>query len=247
MTTTEHPQAFSQDPYFRQRHRSNRIAAGVVIILIGLAVLAKKTGLVFMNIHLWPFILIAIGLYLGAKHKFRHAAAWILIAIGTVHLIPPFELMGVASRHLIFPAALIGGGLFMIFRPKSHFRHRSRYYSNTGIVGDDQLDINVSFGERKAIVTSRNFRGANIYNSFGSTTLNLLQADSSEVMTIDLQVSFGSVEIIVPSHWEVQFELSPTFGSVEDRRYIHTNPGTEKKLIILRGSCSFGSIEVKSA
>jgi predicted membrane protein len=245
MTTTEHPQAFSQDPYFRNRHRSNRIAAGVVIILIGLAVLAKKTGLIFMNIHLWPFILIAIGLYLGVKHKFRHAAAWILIAIGTVHLIPAFELMGVLSRHLILPVAIIAGGLFMIFKPKRHYR--SRYYSNTGIVNDDHLDINVSFGERKAIVTSRNFQGANIYNSFGSTTLNLLQADSTEVMTIDLQVSFGAVEIIVPSHWEVQFELSPTFGSIEDRRYIHTNNGTEKKLIILRGSCSFGSIEVKSA
>ena len=66
-------------------------------------------------------------------------------------------------------------------------------------------------------------------------------------VVLDLRVSFGGVEMVVPSNWEIQNEISPSFGSVEDERVIKTGSGYEqKKILILRGSVSFGSIEIKS-
>jgi beta-galactosidase/beta-glucuronidase len=75
-----------------------------------------------------------------------------------------------------------------------------------------------------------------------------MQADIVDSPAIlDLKVSFGGVEIIVPSHWHVQNEINPSFGNVEDERNIQTASSLEnKKVLILRGTCSFGNVEIKS-
>jgi len=78
----------------------------------------------------------------------------------------------------------------------------------------------------------------------------MLQADTKEpAMVMNLKVSFGAIELVVPSHWDLQNELDPTFGGVEDHRVIragNTAIPEERKTLILRGSCSFGSVEIKS-
>ena len=110
------------------------------------------------------------------------------------------------------------------------------------------LNIDVTFGGRKEIVTSKDFKGGTISATFAGAEVNLMQADSTtQPMTLDVRVAFGGVELIVPSHWEIQNNITPAFGSVEDQRIIRTpNSGEEKKVLALRGSCSFGSIEIKS-
>jgi Cell wall-active antibiotics response 4TMS YvqF len=97
-------------------------------------------------------------------------------------------------------------------------------------------------------VTSKDFKGGLVNVTFGGCEVNLVQAELTEpTAVIDLRVSFGGVELIVPSHWDIQNEIDPSFGSVEDERTIQTTTTTEtKKTLILRGNCSFGSIEIKS-
>ena len=77
---------------------------------------------------------------------------------------------------------------------------------------------------------------------------DLSQADFTESsVVLDFRVSFGGVEMVVPSHWEIQNEVASSFGSVEDERTVQTATTNEnKKLLILRGTVSFGSIEIKS-
>jgi predicted membrane protein len=76
----------------------------------------------------------------------------------------------------------------------------------------------------------------------------MAQADfSAPSVVLDCRVAFGGVELIVPSNWEVKNEISSSFGSVEDERSIQANISNEtRKILILRGSCSFGSVEIKS-
>ncbi len=76
--------------------------------------------------------------------------------------------------------------------------------------------------------------------------VNLLQADSDENMVIDLKISFGTVELLVPSHWDVVFDIGNSFSSIEDKRYMRVVPDGSKKILTLKGSCSFGSVTVKS-
>ena len=232
---------------WRNRNRGDKTIFGLIIALIGVLFLLKTLHIYIFSFALtWPFILILIGLLIGIKSRFYNHAWWILMLIGVAHLIPEFEIMETSSRRLIWPIALIFGGLFIAFRSR-----KKKYLPadmNTVTNTDSFLNIDVTFGGRKEIVTSKDFKGGSISATFAGAEVNLMQADSTtQPIALDVRVAFGGVELIVPSHWEIQSEISPAFGSVEDHRVIRTpNAGEERKILSLKGSCSFGSIEIKS-
>ena len=196
----------------------------------------------------WPAIVIVIGILIGIKSGFRSNAWWIMIIIGIANFTPQFMIMGRPSRDFAWPAIVIIIGVAIAFRPRRHtFRQRDNNISTT-INAESDLNIDITFGGKKEVVTSKDFKGGSVAVTFAGCEINLAQADFTEPSIIlECRVSFGGLEIIVPSHWEVQNEISPSFGNVEDERTIQTGPGNEpRKILILRGNCSFGSIELKS-
>lgn len=244
MTTRNYQHPASRYAYRCRDHKTSRIAFGALIIAIGTLVLLKKLGLFLLPFHVWPLVLIAIGVYTGVKHRFRHFGSWALIALGILFSIPRFLIFGVLSTHLVAPLMLIVLGVYLIAKPRR--RHWQRFHSMTTTVDEDILSLDVTFGERNAVVTSKNFKGGTVSNSFSETKINLMQADNTEPMILDVAVSFGTVDILVPSHWDVEFQVSNSFATVEDKRYMRVVSTDEKRTLIIRGNCSFGSINVKS-
>ena len=61
---------------------------------------------------------------------------------------------------------------------------------------------------------------------------------------IDLDCSWGGVEIYVPSDWTVVFKCNAFFGGCDDKRWQNGNINKESVLVI-RGTLSFGGLEVK--
>lgn len=239
--------------YENNRHRpGNKVAFGFIIILIGLAIFLKQIDMLpyFDLSSTWPIILIIVGVLIGIKNKFRNTAPFILIAVGVFNLIPGFSFKiganSVDSEELVIPTILILAGIVMIFKPRKK-KHWADHQQIT-IVGDKNMCADVMFGGRKEIITSKEFNGGNITVTFGGCELNLLQADSTDQnIIVDVRIIFGGCEIIVPSHWDIKNEIEPVFGSVEDQRTLRTPDVTEnRKTLILRGSCTFGGIEIKS-
>lgn len=239
---------------WQERKQSHRMFFGLALAVVGIILFLKSMGIIphhLFNISTsWPVILIVIGLFSGLKHKFRNNAWWILMLIGIANLTPQFMILGKPSSHFVWPAFIVVAGLAIAFRPR---RPREKCYPkagavNTSINPDSNVNVDITFGGRKEIVTSKDFKGGLVSVSFGGCEINLTQADFTDPsVVLDLRVSFGGVEVIVPSHWEVQNEINPSFGSVEDERIIHTVTNNEaKKILILRGNCSFGSVEIKS-
>jgi predicted membrane protein len=234
---------------YREHNPRNRVFFGILLAFLGVGLMLKTLGLFDLDLEFsWPVILIAIGILLGIKNGGRNNAWWILIIVGAANMIPQFTIMGKASRHFVWPLIMIGAGIMIALRPR---RERKECYpgmANSIVNTEGNLNIDVTFGGRKEVVTSKDFKGGTVSVTFGGTELNLTQADfASPTVIIDFRIAFGSVEMIVPSHWEIQNEVNPSFGSVEDERTIQTGIGGEvKKVLILRGSCSFGSIEIKS-
>ncbi|XZF14105.1 LiaF transmembrane domain-containing protein [Chitinophagaceae bacterium MMS25-I14] len=237
--------------YYRnpQQRRSDKIIFGVGVAAVGIILLLRQLGLFAFSLHFtWPVILIIIGILIGLKSRFYNNAWWILILIGAVNLTPEFTIMGRPSDELVWPLFIIVGGLIIAFKPR-RARCLPRGAGSTFVTNtENTLNVDVTFGGRKEIVTSKEFRGGVISTTFGGVEINLMQADSSvQPMEIDVRVAFGGVEMLVPAHWEVIVEIQPSFGSVEDQRMVRTsNAGEEKKTLILRGSVSFGSVEIKS-
>jgi predicted membrane protein len=243
----EHKQKFFKD--YQERRQRFRMLFGVGIAICGIGLMLRTLGILpYFSLDLsWPYILIIIGLLIGAKSGFRHNIWWLLIVVGIANIIPQFTIMGHPSRDLFWPALAICAGLSIAFRPsrKNCFPGKRM---DSSISNESNMNIDITFGGKKEIVTSKDFKGGVVSVTFAGCEINLTQADFTEPeVVLDFRVSFGGVELIVPANWEVQNEISPSFGSVEDERTIHTATVAEaKKTLILRGSCAFGSIEIKS-
>jgi predicted membrane protein len=237
-------------PYNENRNRDKKMM-GIVIVLIGILLLLKVMNLIWFSVVFsWPSILICIGVLIGIKNRFRNNAWWILILIGVSFLNPDYTIHGVYIRHYLFPIMLILIGLSIVFRPRKRCFNGvnptigvKESYTNP----ENTLNIDVTFGGRKEYVTSKDFRGGTVNATFGGCELNLMQADTTaDAIVLDLKVSFGGIELIVPSHWQIRNEINPAFSNVEDER-MRTPMDTEKQIVlILRGSVSFGNVEIKS-
>jgi hypothetical protein len=247
MSNRFHPrQHFHQHP---RNHKKDKVWFGLIVVLIGVFIMLKKMHMIpyFDKETMLALGAITLGLLIGIKKRFQNNAWWIFILLGIAYLIPEFEVMGTSSSSLVLPAALIIGGALIIVRSgkKKDCTNSIEVVTNH----ENMLNLDVTFGGRKEIITSKEFKGGHISATFAGAEINMVQADNkTQPIVIDLKVSFSGIELIVPSHWEIQNDISPTFGGVEDHRSIHTpTPANEeKRVLILRGTCNFASVEIKS-
>lgn len=128
-------------------------------------------------------------------------------------------------------------------------------YTNTEHTGtyqqyqyaENYLKVDAIFGNSNKIILSKNFLGGTITNIFGSSVINLLQADITQPVVIDTFQLFGSIKIIVPPHWVVTPSVSSIFGDVDDRRIMINHPYDESKRLYLTGTSLFGTVTIKNS
>lgn len=229
---------------------------GIFLAVAGVIFLLKQFKVLEFDFEIWPLFLIAGGVINGMKKGFSRTGPLALIIIGIAFLIPHFTILGVSSSKLFWPALLIFGGIFIAVRAKKKEQYFinsredfSRRFDDTETVSTDSfVNIEAFFGGRKEIITSKQFSGCNATAICGGAEINLMQADSAvQPMVIDLRVVFGGVEVIVPSHWEIVNEVDVLFGGIEDKRNLRTASDLgEAKRLLLRGSVTFGGLELKS-
>ncbi len=80
----------------------------------------------------------------------------------------------------------------------------------------------------------------------GGAEINLMQADLQHNIVLEVNNVFGGTKLIVPSNWDVKNEVSAVFGGIEDKRSINTSVPDQDKILILKGTCVFGGIEVSN-
>lgn len=233
-------------------NRSGRVIGGLFIIAIGLLYLLKTAGVGFPN---WLFsfesVLIALGLYIGFRHSFRGIGWLVPVFIGGVLLMddvyPYYDI-----SKFTWPLLLIGFGLFIMLGPGRRHRNWKKWdeqYAVTEDSQDDVLDSTVIFGGVKKNIISKNFKGGETVTVFGGTEVNLMQADITGPIVMELTQVFGGTKLIVPSNWRIQSrDLVAIFGGVDDKRAVMSSPAAEEtnKVLILKGTCLLGGIDIRS-
>lgn len=72
-------------------YKRGRIISGIVLIITGSLFFARKLGMIFPDwLFSWPMFLIALGVYIGAKHNFRNPSWLILVGLGAVFMLERF-------------------------------------------------------------------------------------------------------------------------------------------------------------
>ena len=118
MNTTEN------NPYNKY---SGKVGVGLFIILIGTALLLNNMGLKLPGwLFRWNTFLIALGLFVGFRHRFRSNGWLVMVLIGTY-----FTLMEALSswnmEKIVFPVMLLFLGLFLIVRPRRQHGYGRRW------------------------------------------------------------------------------------------------------------------------
>ena len=83
--------------------------------------------------------------------------------------------------------------------------------------------------------------------TFGGTILDLRRTKLDKPETfIEVDCTFGGIEIYAPSDWNVQTQIQAIIGGCDDKRYNSVAPVDQEHVLIIQGKVSFGGIELKN-
>ncbi len=250
--------------------RGGRILSGFVLIGFGLIFLAKQLGILFPEwLFTWPVFLIALGIYVGAKHLFRNPGWIFMVLVGSVFLIsdvfPEFEF-----QKFLWPLLFIVAGLLVVFKPfkgrvhrfnRFHNRYNRRgagpdeqdkdyarsYCERASDTDEDMLESVTILGGVKKNVLSKNFKGGEVICIMGGAEINLSQADIQGTVALEMIQIFGGAKLIVPANWEIRSEAMVILGGIEDKRaQMIDRAASQNKILIIKGTCVFGGIDIRS-
>lgn len=212
-----------------------RIFFGGVILGAGMILLLSNAGMVDAGEAFkwfWPAVLVFAGLLSFVANPRHWLSATLLVGIGVVIML---SLAGaIDAVDLIFPAALIIIGIFVIF---------GRGWGKPEIAADHVRSFNV-FSGSELRSSSQSFTGGDIAVLFGGAELDLRQAGLTPSARLDCFVAFGGTEIKVPEGWRILVKGMPIFGAVENKttaREDENAPTLEVAATVL-----FGGLEIKN-
>ena len=221
-------------------NRSNgRTILGGLFIIFGSLLILDNFTFVHIRIFSWPIILIFIGAVILSN---SHRSSWgiFFLFFGILGLFS--KIFGFSITYMIgeyWPVALIVIGLFIIMRKQKPDRNP---FDKTTEVDSDFIDETSVFSDNKRTLLSKNFKGGKVTTLFGSTSLNLRDAELAEGNQIlDIISIFGGITIEARNDFNLIIHVSSVFGGFDDKRKKTPNeiPRNDRSLII-KGLVLFG-------
>ncbi|MFY7840397.1 MAG: LiaF transmembrane domain-containing protein [Lacibacter sp.] len=244
----------------KQRNkRSSERWIGLTVLAVGVLILLRNLDLPVPSVLFsWPMILIVIGAIIGLKENFKGSSWLIMIGLGGFFLLmkqyPEWNL-----SNFIAPAILIAIGLsFLLRRKNSSYSEqelmnepvsaKSNYAGSASVEDDgpgDKLEAVALFGAVKKLSYSKNFKGGESVAIFGGSAINLMNADFTGIIKLELVNVFGGTTLFIPAHWQIRSEAIAIFGAIEDKRKQPAGVSTDK-IVVIEGFVMFGGIDIKS-
>jgi predicted membrane protein len=229
---------------------SSRAIIGVVLLLIGAALIANQFNIIPFQIRdalfTWQAILIIVGVVMLTR-KQDNFTGYILIGVGAFFLIPRFFDLPFEYRNMFWPVFLVLMGILLIFRSTNVFSGFGKESIDRGFSDDYIDDINI-FGGHNRKMNSMTFRGGKITSAFGGGTYDLTSAQLAPGTNVLDQITiFGGSKLIVPNDWDIKIEVVAIFGGFTDKRgKLPIQTSVSEKKLIIKGVAVFGGGEIIS-
>lgn len=123
---------------------------------------------------------------------------------------------------------------------------KSNFGNMSGNSFSDTLNIDAILSGVNKRILSKNLKGGKLTAAFGGIDLDLTQADIQGPVTVQVDVIFGGMKLVVPPHWDVRAEVSNIAAGIEDKRIYRESAIDPNKVLILKGTVLFGGLEIKS-
>ena len=221
----------------RRRTLSSQVLLGALIVLVGLLLLGRTTGLYdFGSVFRYlPSLFVVLGLYAMVRSGFRNlfgplvivvlAGAWQLVALNVVESSDVVQL---------WPLFLVLFGLSIIL---------SQWRRPPDAVGESHVSTLAVFSGSEKRSSAKSFTGANLTALFGGAELDLRDAEVADPPAhVSAIAMFGGVEVIVPREWRVEMDVLPILGGASDERPRRAEEHDEVDLVV-SGFAAFGGVE----
>jgi len=238
--------------------RSKGIMFGLLLVIAGLLILFFNFGWIDpafkMVLFSWPMIFIVAGiLNFSRRDSLMPVIFWV---VGIFFLVPrialafPGSIPGLDAdfAHNFWPLLLILLGVYFIWRvftgKHRQWTHHHKFRADTVTGEGGRIEKRVVFGGSESIFLDPVFNGGALSATFGGIVLDLRRTTLPEGETcLDVEATFGGVELYIPGDWLVETRFQTVLGGVEDKRLVST-PDYARKLI-LRGDLIFGGCEIR--
>lgn len=216
---------------------------GSVVLFIGVYFLLKREFDLDLGIDqfIWPVGLIALGVYLILHKKKENK---VLEEVRTNWESSRKKKTVTSGSEKIDSAEVVEEAAPS--KDESTKAPDSGFVRATGTAFFDRINESVLFGGVNRKLMTKNFQGGKATVIFGGLDLDLTQVDFTGVVSLDLEVGFGGVKLIVPPHWDVRTEVSNIAAGLEDKRMFREGGVDTNKVLILKGTLLFSGLEIKS-
>ena len=218
---------------------------GIVLIIIGLIIGGNSLGITNINIFFdgWWTLFIIIPCFIGLFKDNEKTGNLIGLLIGIALLlgcqnILDFDLIW----KLAFPTILVVIGISIIFKD-----------TLGGKVSDEIKKLNekrngensycATFSSQNVKIDGEKFTGADLTAVFGGVKCDFRNAIIDSDVVINASITFGGIEIYVPSNVKVKIKSTPIFGGVENKANTKTDENSHT--IYINGTALFGGVEIK--
>ena len=221
---------------------AGRILFGSVVAAVGVVFLLGSADVVDAGAVMadwWPAAIILLGLlHAGSGHRLSGAAA-ALVVVGASLLGVTTGLFGSDAWRFVWPAALIGIGLWLTLGWGRRLGIRP--------ADDDEVDGIAVLGSARLATRSQAFRKASLTGVLGGVTLDLTEAlpvqGGAEVSVTGI---LASVTILVPRGWVVEIRGLPLLGGWDDTTD-HNVVGAGSPRLEVQALVVLGGVEIKHA
>ena len=191
--------------------------------------------------YIWPVGLIALGIYLITQKKKEHKAM--------DDIRKNWEATRKKKTQSSNPETTESAEVVEDANPSQEGSSKapdSGFVRATGTAFMDRINESVIFSGVNRKLMTKNFQGGKATVLFGGLDLDLTQVDFTGIATLDLEVGFGGVKLIIPPHWDVRTEVSNIAAGLEDKRMFREGGVDPNKVLILKGTLLFSGLEIKS-
>lgn len=224
---------------------SGRYFIGFILLILGIGYLLEQVGVIgsfgaLLSIW-WPVLVVLLGINMLIRHPVRPWGSLIVTLVGVFLVLSNLRLLPHNLWPLIGALLLIAIGVRLLVPRRKHRRDVPTVTTQEREVLHEQL----SFGALHYHNTSQHFQGGQVHVSFAEYELDLRGAQLAPGgADLDIDASFGGVQVRVPEQWPVVTMGNPSFGTCNTHvRRVGTGETTEP---VLRIKCavSFGSVEI---
>ncbi len=223
---------------------SSQVLLGIFILIIGILLLARNTGLYDTGQLLLyiPSLFILMGLYALYKTRFHSVTGpMILILLATfVQLL----VLGIVSWNILFtwwPLILVLIGIDILFNRRNLFSPSKS--------SDQEVDMTTFFDDVNVSNISKDFVGGNITAVLGESKLNLKESTVESLPAkINIMVLLGEINLKVPDNWRIEMDVVNILGDVHDDRSVisaQRSSTVEKPHLIITGFVMLGDFSIK--